>query len=102
MSAGVLTSRVQNTQPRPQRIFSLQEEGKKEALEHFRHVIKICPNRGHIFKNKLRNTWAAILKTPAVSGYKFTRLVCRAKDKNKNENIRAKSDISVSLILART
>ena len=36
-------------QPRPQRIFSLQEEGEKEALEHFKQVIKICPNRGHNF-----------------------------------------------------
>ena len=35
--------------PRPQRIFSLLEEGEKEALEHFKHVIKVCPNRGHIF-----------------------------------------------------
>ena len=60
-------------------------------------MTKICPIRGHIFKNKLRNTWAAILKTSVVSGYKLTRLVGGAKDKNKN---RAKSDISVSL--ART
>ena len=22
---------------------------KKEVLEHFKHVIKICPNRGYIF-----------------------------------------------------
>ena len=50
-------------QPRPQRIFSLQEESEKEALEHFKHVIKICPNRGHIFKNKLANTWTVLLKT---------------------------------------
>ena len=37
------------TQPRSQLIFSLSEEGEKEALEHFKHVIKVCPNRGHIF-----------------------------------------------------
>ena len=49
-------------QPRPQRIFSLQEESEKEALEHLKHVIKICLNRGHIFQNKLRNMWTAILK----------------------------------------
>ena len=55
-------------------------------------MIKICPNRGHIFKNKLRNTWAAILKTSALSGYKFLRLVGRAKDKNKNKNIQAEGD----------
>ena len=36
-------------QPRPQRIFSLQEEGEKEVLEHFKHVTKICPNRGYTF-----------------------------------------------------
>ena len=36
------------TQPRPR-----LEEGEKEALEHFKRVIKICPNRGHIFQNKL-------------------------------------------------
>ena len=28
-------------QPRPQHIFSLQEERKKEALEHFKQVVKI-------------------------------------------------------------
>ena len=44
-------------QPRPQRIFLLQEEGEKEALEHFKYVIKICPNRGHIFQNKSTFTW---------------------------------------------
>ena len=44
-----------------------KEESEKEALEHFKHVIKICPNRGHIFKNKLGNTWAAILKTSTAS-----------------------------------
>ena len=51
-------------------------------------MIKICPNRGHIFQNKLRNTWAAILEA-ALSGYKFIHLVGRPKDKNKNENIQA-------------
>ena len=44
-------------QPRPQRIFLLQEEGEKEAPEHFKYVIKICPNRGHIFQNKSTFTW---------------------------------------------
>ena len=44
-----LTFSLPVTQPRPQRIFSLLEEGEKEALEHFKHVTKICPNRGHIF-----------------------------------------------------
>ena len=39
-----------------------RKEGEKEALKHFRHVTKICPNREHIFQNKLRNTWTAILK----------------------------------------
>ena len=65
-----------------QRIFSLWEEGEKKALEHFKHLIKICTNRGHIFQNKLRNTWTAILKT-AVWGFEFICLVGRAKDKNK-------------------
>ena len=41
-----------------------------------------------------------ILKTSALSGSKFMRLVGRAKDKIKNKNIKQK--ISVSLILART
>lgn len=27
---------------RPQNIFSLQEEGKKEAVEHFKHVLKLA------------------------------------------------------------
>ena len=55
-----------SAQPRLQHIFSLQEGGKKEAVEKFKHVTKICPNRGHILQNKLRNIWAAMLKTSAV------------------------------------
>ena len=39
-----------------------QEKGEKEALENFKHVIKICPNRTHIVQNKLQNTWTAKLK----------------------------------------
>ena len=58
------------------------KKGEKKALKHFKHVIKICPNRGHIFQNKLQNTWAVSLKTSAVSQLQL-RLVCRAKDKNK-------------------
>ena len=54
-------------QPLPQRIFLLQEEREKEALEHFKHVIKICPNSGHIFIFFRINY-----------GYKFGHLVCRA------------------------
>ena len=38
-------------------------EGEKESLEHLKHVIKICPNKGHIFQNELRNTWTAMLKS---------------------------------------
>ena len=52
-----------DSQPRTQRIFSLQEEGENKALEHFKHVIKICPNKRHIFQNNLRNIWTTILKT---------------------------------------
>ena len=40
---------IRKIQPRSQRIFWLSEEGEKEALEHFKHLIKICPNRGYIF-----------------------------------------------------
>ena len=54
-----------DSQPRPHRIFSLQEEGENKALEHFKHSIKICPNKGHIFQNNLRNIWTTILKTSA-------------------------------------
>ena len=57
-------------QPRPQCIFLLYEESEKQALEHFKHMKKNCPNKGHIFKNKLRKTWAAILKTSADSQVK--------------------------------
>ena len=56
-------------------------------------MIKICPNRGYIFQNKLRNTLTVLLKTSAdlqldwkhQQGYgkKFRRLVCAAKDKIK-------------------
>ena len=42
-----------------------KEEGKNEALEHFKHVIRICQSRGHIFRNKLGNTWTVILKLRA-------------------------------------
>ena len=85
-------------QPRPQRIFSLQEEKEKEALEHFKQVIKIGPNRGHIFLNKLLNTWVAILKTSTGS---WLCLASKAKNKNKNKKKceqSADSDISLQCI----
>ena len=49
-------------------------------------MVKICPNRGHIFKNKLRNTWTAILKYQHFQATNLY-LVGRAKDKHKNKNI---------------
>ena len=52
-----------------------QEEGKKENLENVTHIIKICPNRGHIFKNKLRNTWTAISSFTAVNLHAFFKLL---------------------------
>ena len=36
---------------------SFRKQEKKETLEHFKQVLKICPNREHIFQNKLRNMW---------------------------------------------
>ena len=39
---------------------------QKRGLEHFKHVINICPSRGHFFQNRLRNMWTTILKTSAV------------------------------------
>ena len=45
----------------PAHLFAIRES-EKEALEHFKHMVKICPNRGHNFQNKLRNTWTVILK----------------------------------------
>ena len=77
-------------QPRPQRIFSLYEEGEKEALEHFTHVIKIWSNRGNIFKNKSRKTWAAIMKTSHFCCYIFLYSVWRARDKKQTKNIQAR------------
>ena len=62
---------------------SLKKEGKKEALEQLKLVVKVLPNRGHIFQNKLRNMWASILMVSAVFWLKFKRLACRAKDENK-------------------
>ena len=53
--------------PRPQHISSLKEEGEKETMKHFKDVIKICPNRGHIFRNKLWNTQMALPKISALS-----------------------------------
>ena len=42
--------------------FCYKKKAKKKALENFKHMIKICPNIGHIYQNKLWNTWVAILK----------------------------------------
>ena len=56
----LLNSRVCSTSS-PSHLFAIRGK-QKESLEHFKHVIKICPNRGHIFQKKLRNTWTAILK----------------------------------------
>ena len=42
--------------------FRYKSKGEKEAMEHFKHVLKICPNRRHDFQNKLRNTWTSLLK----------------------------------------
>ena len=39
----------------PSGSFCYKRKGNKEALEHFKQVIKIFPNRGHIFKNNLGN-----------------------------------------------
>ena len=39
----------------PSASFCYKRKSKKEALEHFKHVVKICPNRGHMFQNKLQN-----------------------------------------------
>ena len=47
-----------------------------------KHVIKIYPNRGHIFQNRLTNKWTAILQVARLYCYKFRYLVWRAKDKN--------------------
>ena len=46
----------QSGQSCPQRIFWPYKEGEKDALEYFRHVTKIFPNRGHIFQNKAWST----------------------------------------------
>ena len=48
-------------------------EGEKEALEHWIY-----------FKNKLRNTWAAILKTSAVSRLKTCEL--KTYDEKANQS----------------
>ena len=60
-------------------------------------MIKICPNRGHIFMNKLGNMWVAILKTS--TGSRLC-LVNNAKDKNKIKTFEqsANSDISLKSI----
>ena len=59
------------------------EEGKKEALEHWKHLVKICLNRGHIFQNNLRNTWTVILKMSKNCLQITWHLLCNAKYKNK-------------------
>ena len=68
----------------------LQEEGKREALEHFKHVIKICPNRGHFFRinYRMRGQWYP----------KFQQFYCHFSTClvyiSKYKNIWAESDIS--------
>ena len=52
---------------RPQHISSLKEEDEKETMKHFKDVIKICPNRRHILRNKLWNTQMALPKISALS-----------------------------------
>ena len=79
------------SQPRHQSILSLVEEGKKDALEHFKHVIKICLNRRHIFQNKLRNMWVAKGKMLFLLPLHISK-ICRAKNESKI-NIPAESDI---------
>ena len=64
-------------------------------------MIKVSPNRGYIFQNKLRNTLTVLLKTSAdlrldwkhQQGYgkKFRRLVCAAKDKIKIKTYQEKA-----------
>ena len=44
----------------PAHLFPIRES-EKEALELLKRVVKICPNKGHNFQNKLWNTWTAIL-----------------------------------------
>ena len=46
------------------------------------NVIKISPNRRHIFQNKLQNTWAMILNIN-IWYYVIGCLICKAMDKNK-------------------
>ena len=42
------------------------KQRQKKALEHFKHVIKTCTDRGNIFQNKLQNKWLVILKASAL------------------------------------
>ena len=51
-------------------------------------------NRGHIFMNKLGNTWAAILKTS--TGSRLC-LVNKAKDKNEIRTYQQSADSDISL-----
>ena len=79
-------------QSRPNVHFCCKRKAKKGTLEHFKHVISICPNREHISKNRLRNSGRRYWKYRQFYGYRLTRLVCRAKDKTK-KNILAEADI---------
>ena len=49
----------------------------------YKHVVKICPNRGHIFQNKLRNMWTWYWKYLQSCHYLNWHLVCKVKDKSK-------------------
>ena len=52
-------------------------------------MIKNCANSGHIFQNKLRNTWTVILKISKALQIHFL-LLCRTKDKNKTKTYELK------------
>ena len=54
--------------------FRYKKKTKKEVLGHFKHVIKVCPNRGHFFRKK---------KHKQFYGNRFRPLPCRANNKNK-------------------
>ena len=79
----------------PMYLFAIRER-QKRGLEHFKQVIKIGPNRGHVFQNKLRIRRRRYWKYESRCCYITRRLVCKAKDKNKIKVYKQKA-ILVSL-----
>ena len=66
-------------------LFHYKKKAKKEVLKHFKHVVKICQNREHIFFRISYGVHGRQHWKQSLYGYLFRHLVYRTKDKNKTK-----------------